>query len=58
MSDFWSPVNVSRCRSMRLKNIRLRPGEVSWRGGVGGGGRAGVGLEGAEGVWVSVGPST
>ncbi|XP_014640795.1 PREDICTED: 5'-AMP-activated protein kinase subunit gamma-3 isoform X5 [Ceratotherium simum simum] len=25
-SDFWSPVDVSRSRSMRLKNIRLRPG--------------------------------
>nr|XP_055235576.1 5'-AMP-activated protein kinase subunit gamma-3 isoform X1 [Gorilla gorilla gorilla] len=26
LSDFWSPVDVSRSRSMRLNNIRLRPG--------------------------------
>lgn len=35
VSDFPSPVNVSRSRSMRLKNIRLRPGEVSWQKGPG-----------------------
>lgn len=47
MSDFWSPVNVSRSRSMRSKNIRLRPGEVSWRrGGGGGGGLVVVGGQG------------